>query len=190
MRVQYLYPRIGGQSLPGVAGITLVAALGAGLYGIVHDQITYSLSPEYFTKAKFTQFWYLDMGHSERVFAGVIGFLASWWMGALAGWFLARLIVPRVDMRTAWRTSLAGLAGVLASAVVGFVTGWGIGLNQNPEAPFWRVLCTQYQVTDPPAFITVACVHYGSYAGAVLGLLVALGVTYRALPKTGEDRNS
>ena len=59
-------------------GISLVGALVGGIYGIVHDQVTYTISPEYFTKMKFNQFYYANYGFSDRIFAGTIGFLATW----------------------------------------------------------------------------------------------------------------
>ena len=69
-------------------GYALMGALIAGLYGVVHDQITYSMSPEYFTRVKFFQFHYADFGLPPRSFVAEIGFLATWWVGLIAGWFL------------------------------------------------------------------------------------------------------
>ncbi len=36
--------------------LVFFAILLSGLYGIIHDQISYTVSPEYFTKFKFQQF--------------------------------------------------------------------------------------------------------------------------------------
>ena len=36
--------------------LVVIAVLFAGLYGVVHNQISYTVSPEYFTKFKFRQF--------------------------------------------------------------------------------------------------------------------------------------
>jgi hypothetical protein len=50
----------------------------AGVYGIFHDQITYTISFEYYTLFKFEQFGMNEWGiSSERVKAGIVGFLAS-----------------------------------------------------------------------------------------------------------------
>ena len=49
----YLVPRIPREDLPAMLRIALVGGVVAGAYGILHDQITYSISPEYFTKLKF-----------------------------------------------------------------------------------------------------------------------------------------
>ena len=36
--------------------IVIIAALTGGIYGAIHDQLTYTISPEYYTKFKFIQF--------------------------------------------------------------------------------------------------------------------------------------
>ena len=43
-------------------GIAALGAVLAGCYGALHDQISYTISPEYFTKVKFEQFRYADFG--------------------------------------------------------------------------------------------------------------------------------
>ena len=86
-------------------GYALVGALFAGIYGMVHDQVTYSICPEYFTRLKFSQFRYANFGLPPRVFVVEIGFLASWWVGLFAGWFIARIAVPSFPPAAAVRNS-------------------------------------------------------------------------------------
>ena len=72
-----------------------IAIILAGIYGIIHDQITYSISPEYFTKFKYQQFGFDPAwfgGHRQTV--AVIGFLATWWMGIIH-WHFIR--INRID---------------------------------------------------------------------------------------------
>jgi hypothetical protein len=57
----------------------------AGLFGALHDQMSYTVSSEYFAKFKFIQFHLLDPGVPERIRAAKVGFLASWWMGIPLG---------------------------------------------------------------------------------------------------------
>ncbi len=57
-----------------------LAILTAGAFGAPHDQISFTVSPEYFTKFKFHQFGLLDGSISKRLRAAEVGFLASWWM--------------------------------------------------------------------------------------------------------------
>src|SRR5258708_39967535 len=65
--------------------LVVLAVLVAGFYGIIHNQISYTVSPEYFTKFKFRQFGFVDTQLPERVRASMVGFLASWWMGIPIG---------------------------------------------------------------------------------------------------------
>jgi len=52
------------------------------MYGIIHDQITYSISPEYYTKFKFYQFGLIkspnDFVHNPRQMAIIVGIMATW----------------------------------------------------------------------------------------------------------------
>src|SRR5215469_17229052 len=57
----------------------------SGIYGVLHDQISYTVSPEYFTKFKFRQFGLVEMNLPDRARASIVGFLASWWMGIPIG---------------------------------------------------------------------------------------------------------
>lgn len=66
--------------------IVIITPIIGGLYGILHDQLTYSISPEYYTKFKFYQFGLMDMGNeaifpNPRIEVSAVGFMATWWMG-------------------------------------------------------------------------------------------------------------
>lgn len=87
------YPRFPWRLLPRMLWITVLGAMVGGVYGVLHDQITYSISHEYFTKLKFDQFKYANFGFPVRIFVSEVGFLATWWVGFFAAWFLARIAV-------------------------------------------------------------------------------------------------
>ena len=108
-------------------GYAVLGAFVAGFYGVLHDQITYSISPEYFTRMKFLQFHYADFGLPPRVFVAEIGFLATWWVGLIAGWFLARVAVPAFPGRSARAPILQGFAIMFASALSAALVGFLLG---------------------------------------------------------------
>src|SRR6186997_828491 len=114
-----LYPRIALRHLPLMLDISAVGALIAGAYGILHDQVTYTLSEEYFTKFKAEQFRWADLGWPPRVFVAEIGFLATWWVGFVAGWFLARITVPHLSRSKALRRCAIGFCIVFLLALAG-----------------------------------------------------------------------
>ena len=65
--------------------VFMLLVILAGIYGIIHSQISNTVSPEYFTKFKFREFGFADLPLPERVRASMVGFLASWWMGIPIG---------------------------------------------------------------------------------------------------------
>ena len=51
----------------------LLAVATAGLFGALHDQISYTVAPEYFTRFKFIQFDLLDERVPERLRVAAVG---------------------------------------------------------------------------------------------------------------------
>src|SRR5712672_2898044 len=97
--------------------VLLVAAcLTAGLYGALHDQISYSVSPDYFHTFKFHQF-HIPEEYRNRVGVALVGWYASWWMGLLIGLpvLLIGLIMP--DVRTYLTRSLIAFVVVAVTAL-------------------------------------------------------------------------
>lgn len=74
----YVVPGRSWRELGWLAAIAAAGGLIAGVYGIVHDQITYSISPEYFTRMKFAQFHIYESALPEPWLLAMIGFRASW----------------------------------------------------------------------------------------------------------------
>jgi len=164
-------------------GIALLGAIVGGLYGMVHDQITYSISQEYFTKLKFDQFHYANFGFPIRVFVSEVGFLATWWVGFFSAWFLARIAVPSWPASVAFRRCLAGFAIIFILAFAAAVIGYGLGVYHSNDYSYWQDMCLSLGVTDIPAFVRVAYIHNASYIGGLIGLLAAILFLYR-LKKT------
>jgi hypothetical protein len=176
--MELIVPRIRWRLLPPMLGIACLGALIAGCYGILHDQITYSISPEYFTKLKSAQFDYADFGFPIRVFVGEIGFLATWWVGAFSGWFLARIALPAWPVRVAFLKCLAGFGIVFVLAASAALAGYCLGLCHSGDYSYWRDLCQSLDIRDIPAFVRVAYIHNGGYLGGLVGLVIALVVVF------------
>jgi hypothetical protein len=153
-----------------------MGALIAGAYGVVHDQITYTISPEYFTKLKFNQFRYADFGWPTRFFVGEVGFLATWWVGFISGWFLARLAVPVLSTKEAMRQITIGFAVIFTFAAAAFTIGYFFGLRhiERADVSGWEAVADPLGVGDLRSFVRVAYIHNASYLGGVAGLIVAL----------------
>lgn len=164
------------------ARLALAGALIAGYFGILHDQITYTISPEYFTRMKFDQFRRADFGFPPRLFVAEIGFLATWWVGLIAAWFLARVALPKFE--SPGKKVMAALAVIVGITVLSAIAGYFAGPVMLVNRPGWRDALDSFGVTDALAFNRVAGIHLGSYAGAFLGWLAMMV----AFVKSGGDR--
>ncbi len=171
-----LYPRLSRRWLPAMIRYAVIGSLFAGVYGILHDQITYSISPEYFTRFKFTQFQYADLGFPHRVFVGEIGFLATWWVGFVAGWFIARVVVPKYPPHDAVRYLVQSFVIITTFALTAAMIGYLVGLQRrsNPDFSYWQGFAVSHGVQGWPAFVHVAYIHNAGYIGAFAGLIVAI----------------
>lgn len=157
-----------------ILGLALVLLpIISGAYGAIHDQLSFTIAPEYFTKFKYDQFGFEPSwfgGHRPTV--AVIGFLATWWVGAFIGLFLGGTALLQPDapsMRRAITRGVVITLGVAAvCALLGLTYGWFF-LNGPPEG--WRL---PSDVLDPHAFLSVGSMHNASYGGGVLGLIIAL----------------
>lgn len=149
-----------------------IAILLAGSYGIIHDQITYSISPEYFTKFKYRQFGFnpeLFGGHRQAV--AVIGFLATWWMGLFISipLGLLSLIFPDHKVMTSAlkKSLLLVILMAVFTGIIGFLYGKFILVKNG--VGWWL----PDDLIDEPSFIIVGSIHNCSYLGGIAGLLSA-----------------
>lgn len=184
--VKHLVPRVSRTDLPPMIGITLIGGALAGAYGVVHDQFTYAISPEYFTKLKFNQFHYADLGLGDRAFVSMIGFLATWWVGSVAAWLLARRLLPSQPRARAYRQIRQGFLCVFACAATFALLGYALGLVRGAGADYsaWEGALRRLEVVDTWSFVRVACIHNAGYLGGLVGVVVALIVLrpVRTLP--------
>lgn len=173
------FPIIQWRLLPRILAIAGLGTIIAGTYGIIHDQITYAISEEYFTKLKFSQFDYADPGQNPRLFVTRIGFLATWWVGFFSAWFLARIAVPALPFRKALQQSMLGCLVIFICSSSAALIGYSLSLLHDDDYSSWT-LCEDLNVVDTPAFVQVAYIHNAGYLGALIGLIISL-ITARRL---------
>jgi len=157
----------------------LVLLLGVmvlcGLFGALHDQISYTVSPEYFTHFKFHQFHLLGP-EPERLRVAAVGVLATWWMGIPIGATLGTIGLSARDARTMLRETLRAFVIVAAVSLIFGLGGllWGIVTFQGTAPgvpPGWYLPLGGVQ--DLAAFLRAGAMHNASYLGGAAGTLVA-----------------
>ncbi len=146
----------------------------AGIYGFLHDQISFTVSPEYFTEFKFIQFHISPLLHN-RIGAGVVGIMATWWMGIVVGVFLIPigLIIP------GWKKYLSvSVKALLIAAATALIIGtialvYGLLEYNADNLPMFGI---PSGVNDRVGFSVAGNMHNFSYAGGMIGILT--GIVY------------
>ena len=142
----------------------------ASLYGMLHNQISYTVSHEYFDRFKFIQF-HIAPGLQGRVGASLVGLAASWWMGIVIGVCLlfTTKVFPigegysRVMIKAyciaAGTALVTGLLALLYAFATLDVTTVGEVVRYGQE------------IHDPVAFMRAGTMHNFSYLGGFLGIV-------------------
>ena len=156
--------------------LLVVLAIGvSGLYGAVHDQISCSVSSEYFTKFKYHQFGVADKDAPLRLNAASIGVRATWWMGIPIGLVVGAvgLIHPTARLmfgRTCW--AFAAVAAVaLAFGIWGLGKGWFMASHDPVDYTGWFI---PSDLENPRNFLAVGHMHNHSYLGGTVGIFVGI----------------
>jgi hypothetical protein len=157
--------------------IIAIALIIGGLYGILHDQLTYTISPEYYTKFKFYQFGLMDMGNeaifpNPRIEVSAVGFMATWWMGLPIGLILGLVGLIHKDHRQMLKVTMKA---VLITVIVAFVTGliglaYGKLFLADKGVDWWL----PENLIDTENFISVGSMHNFSYLGGLFGLIAGI----------------
>ena len=169
--------------------LLIIAPILGGVYGIVHDQITYTISNEYYSKFKFIQFGLDNWGMGEnigtentpeiklnnpRIGAAIVGFLATWWVGMIIGIILGLIgLIHRNGkemFKITMRATLITIGIALIVGIIGLIYG-KFFLASNP--PNWFLPENLINRTN---FIMVGSMHNFSYLGGLIGMIVS--VTY------------
>ena len=155
----------------------LISVALAGIFGIVHDQITYTICPEYYTKFKFAQFSLNDIGNvaimpNPRLRVAVVGFLATWWVGKYIGIVLGIIGLIFLDHKKMFKAILNALLLTFCvtciTAFIGFLYG---KFHLTKTGVNWWL---PDNLIDKNSFITVGSIHNFSYLGGAIGLLIAV----------------
>jgi hypothetical protein len=157
--------------------LAMAAAIG---YGIVHDQITIRVCPEYFTVAHP----HIFRTSSLTLIALGWGVVATWWAGLAAGIALALAARTGSPEKFTWRRfvrpALILLLVMGASATfAGFTGHWMASTGQISSVQAWGLMLP---AEKQPAFMADAFAHAFSYlVGGVGSVIIALATAWQRL---------
>lgn len=152
--------------------LMVVAALAAAVFGALHNQLSYTVGPTYFTAFKFDQFG-IGEALPHRFGAAIVGIKASWWMGpliAIPAFIYGLIAVP--NARSFMAAGLGAIFLVVLLATFGALTGLLGGLIADTTG----VLDDMITFPDGPTrqdLLRAGFMHDASYFAGALGLLAA-----------------
>ncbi len=160
--------------------LVILAAISAAVFGALHNQLSYSVGPDYFHVIKFPQF-NLAPDVSPRVGAAIVGVQASWWMGVIVGIpaFLYGLFrVPTA--RTYLAAGIGAIGAVVLLSAFAALLGLIAGIALAGSGWFADLIAIPAGL-DRAEFLRAGMMHDASYLGGALGALVAFWPMHRAV---------
>jgi hypothetical protein len=156
--------------------ITVVFAV---LYGVVNDQMTVSISSEYYSVYKYGQFmpWLDKYGLVDaplRVQAVLIGTLATWWYGVFLGIMLgiSSMVGRYAPLSTGYYLRIVG-AVMMATLAVSVIFG-SVAFTAAPFVhPSAEKMPFLEGIQNVRNAYTVGSWHNGSYLGAFISTVIA-----------------
>ncbi len=152
----------------------LLTPVLAAVFGVLHDQVTYTFSPEYFTMFKFEQFgfWEHKLYGEKRVLVSMVGVMATWWTGLIIGIVYGFVGLIHADhkimiRKIGWSLLITLIITILFTCI-GFVTGY---FFLSEKQLTWHL---PEDLPDKKSFITVGTMHNCSYLGGLFGLIAGL----------------
>ncbi|MGB6874964.1 MAG: hypothetical protein WBD87_02920 [Candidatus Acidiferrales bacterium] len=158
--------------------IILLAMAAAILYGVVHDQITIRVCPEYFTVAHP----HIFRTSSLTLIALGWGVVATWWGGLAAGVAFALAARAGSSQKFTWRRfvrpALVLLLVMGASATLaGFIGHWMASTGQISSVQAWGLMLP---ANKQAAFMADVFAHVFSYlVGGIGSVIIALAVAWQ-----------
>jgi len=160
----------------------VVTPLCAGVYGILHDQIAYALSPEYFHALRFNQFDIPDEMR-DRVGVCLVGWKAAWWLGLPIGLGLGLAALIHSTWRSQWRYTVRSIGiALLITAGTGLLGLLNGEFTSDAQLIDWA----PETVLDKRQYAAAAHMHSYSYIGGFLGL--GAGIIYHIFARNKERK--
>lgn len=166
--------------------LLIIACLIAGSYGALHNQISYTVSPDYFHQFKFIQFNLIPELQS-RLGASLVGFGASWWMGILMCPFLLPIGFKRLSSQQYFISILQAFIVITVTALItGAIALLLAFIFVMPENVSTIAKYNQ-EINHPVAFIRAGVMHNFSYLGGFLGVLTSRKFLKKQLTKNSSQ---
>jgi hypothetical protein len=159
-----------------VATIVLMPVITA-LYGVVLDEITYTISYEYYTKFKFIQFelWNYNTDAKflyPRKYVAAVGILATWWVGLIIGTVLGCIACINKSYQVMFKKTYESVLIIFVVILIFGLVGLLVGCFANPYVKYNYTFTSQ--IIHEREFFIVGKINLYTYKGFVFGLFVGV----------------
>lgn len=158
-----------------------VAVVITSIFGVAHHQITFSASPEYYTKFKFIQTnladtlaaQHMTQPRSAVVIAGV---KTSWFVGLSIGILIGFIALIFPTAETMFPAALQALGITLLVSAITALFCYYSGSYAHLGSGIYDTLPTRLpgNLVNKQAFLRGASIQYGALLGYILGFAAAL----------------
>ncbi|MEN3325083.1 hypothetical protein VP395_15200 [Mariniflexile soesokkakense] len=159
----------------------------ASIYGVIHNQISYLISEEYFINFKFEQFGLWENGYGdERLKVSFVGTLSTWWFGLIFGIINGLIGLTQSTLKTMRESIFGATLRIFIFATLFGLIGVLIGFFIIPKFGFdWNIPTDLF---DRQSFLTAGTMHTFSYIGGVIGII--FGIKYQLKIKKASAQHS
>ncbi len=146
--------------------ILLATALGA-FYGAVYEQLTYTISNEFFTKMRFLKFG-IEGDINERWEVAKIGIYYTWKVGLVIGILLSLVGLLHSSNKKMFFVTLQSFAIVVATSMAFLLIALVFSKPTIETA-------IEINVVNKAAFNKVLSMNNYTYVGGVIGMFIGIG---------------
>ena len=151
--------------------IIILSIVIASLFGAIHNQISYSVSSEFFKNFLFGNFGVNDWEiNNDRILVSLVGILGSYWVGLILG-IIYSIIFLFLKTENNFKNILNAILINIGFAFVGSFAGYIIGKFINLEN---SGVFMDFGTQHPQNYIEAAYMHNGSYYGGIVGLIAGI----------------
>ncbi len=153
--------------------LVAISSFSAGLYGVFYDQISYSISPEFFEKLRFpSDGYHLSDRVHPRLKAAYAGWTHTWQVGLILGGILALAGLMHHNLRRMFNVTLVSFFITLTMAFLFGLVGLYMGSTKTGGDDVY--LSLPPDIKDPHHFMMVQNMQNFSYVGALAGIFIGL----------------
>jgi len=153
------------------AALVFVSTIIGIIYGIIHDELTYTLCPEFYTKVRFEQ---LNITNSSpRIGVALVGIINTWLYSLIIGSVLATAGLFHSNNKKNIHYTLQSFAiSVFCSFAFGMIGFILYRIFPEQEMDNFKLPDT---IIDIRNFRAVQVIHNFSYMGGIIGMFVGIG---------------